>query len=210
VVAFRGQATKNFDNEYDAHFLKSEQANRVDFASDVNGTMLRINSLEDDFSKNIAIPLMNKVSLDSIYSIKLTEFENFPAHAELYIEDKSLNLFYPIGNDAYYFNSNPSDRNDRFVLHVVVNGTINVDKLSDNNDPVVDAYKCNDNLCLEIEQAVPHAFDLLMYDKNGRLVVQRTLDAGLEQYSIEGISQLNTDIYVVSIPELGFNKTIKW
>ncbi len=210
VVVLRDQATKNFDSDYDAHFLKSEQANRVDLASDVNGSMIRINALPNDLSKNISIPLTNKVSLDSNYSIKINEFENFPAHAELYLEDKELNIFYPIGTDAYLFNGSPSDRSDRFVLHIVVDGTINTEQIAQEDQFLVDVFRCSDNLCLDIEKAILHDFDLLMYDKNGRLVVQKTLDAGLNQYSLNGLDNLNTDIYVVSIPEIGFCKTIKW
>ena len=92
----------------------------------------------------------------------------------------------------------------------MVDGTINTEQIAQEDQFLVDVFRCSDNLCLDIEKAILHDFDLLMYDKNGRLVVQKTLDAGLNQYSLNGLDNLNTDIYVVSIPEIGFCKTIKW
>jgi hypothetical protein len=209
VVTFRDMATVGFDKEYDAHYLKSEQTGRVELASDINSGRLRINSLGDDLSKNLSIPLMNKVSEDTTYTIKLTEFLKFDTGTELYLEDKVLNTYYNLTENAYIFNSSPADRVDRFVLHLSVDGTtINTQKIE--HEEAVQVYKCEESLCIEFTNQTEDQLSLVIYNKTGKLIYRKKLYAGHSNYSLSDIYLSSNDIYIVCLPERGFFQKIKW
>ncbi len=209
VVAYRDMASNGYDKEFDAHYLKSEQAGRVELASAVNTDLLRINSLSDDLSKNVSIPLMNKVSVDSSYSIKLTEFLRFDSGTELYIEDKNLNIYHKLNDSEYSFNSNPADRTDRFVLHLIVDGTtINTQKIESKEGAKI--YKCDESLCLEFSKQTAMDLTLSIYSKSGKLTYRKKLNEGQIKYSLSDIYLLNNDIYFLHIQENGVFQKIKW
>jgi hypothetical protein len=210
VVVLRDQASNNFDGDYDAYYLKSEQNNRVELSSVVNNELIRINSLCNDLSKNISVPLMNKVSVDSVYTLKMTHFENFPSHVEVYIEDKELDIWVSLSDDSYVYNGSPADRDDRFVLHLIVDGsTINTEKI-EQEENTVSVYKCEESLCLEFTKQTEEDLNLIIYDKTGKLIYRKNLDIGLSKYSLSDIYLSNNDIYIVYLPERGIYQKIKW
>ena len=167
IVRYKIGATSNYDLNYDAILFPSGNPTGIEFASVSDDNYhLVINSLAAN-QLTMVTPLFTTMGTNGLYSIEMTEFNNFPNDYSVMLHDYKLGVYHLLNNGPYTFTANVNDRDDRFeiagftaILHVkllnfeaqVKHNTVNLisSTISEINNAFFTIEKSSDGVEFEI------------------------------------------------------------
>jgi len=120
VVRFENEATTLFDPQFDAFKMMADNVSYPQIYSlSVNNDLLSINSIPDDFSEPVAVPIGFKDASNKPLTINASDFSDIDSDLKIYLEDKSEKKIIDLRNQqSYAFNATSGVNNARFVLHI--------------------------------------------------------------------------------------------
>ena len=145
AIRFSSQATTNFDSDYDAVKMFSENSDLAQIYSLVNNEEYAINTLPPPLT-GISLPLGFKTSNDSKYKITASGLTTFKDNINITLEDLYENILIDLKQqNSYTFNSNATASADRFVVHFnMISSNSNQNNLSENK--TVSIYSFNNTV----------------------------------------------------------------
>jgi hypothetical protein len=159
----------------------------------INGGEYVINVLPFDIDKKIPIGFRN--SAQANYKITVNSMENISEVANVYLHDKSTNLYHDIKNSLYDLTLPAGTYNTRFEI-TFKNGTLGVDEV-ENKNFIVQQDNANKSLVisnpLQLELANCSVYDLV-----GRLVFSKSQLGTNATYTFP-TSDLSSGIYIVKL-----------
>jgi hypothetical protein len=183
VIRFVGGATNNFDRNFDAEKLYTDNTDIPQLYS-FNGDMeLAINSLPE-LTENKTVALGFNTTHAGEHSLTTSNLSNFDSHINVYLEDTYTTAVYNLRQQSnIIFGTAEGTFNDRFVVHFMLNSSDANMLLTEGMDCVIYAY--NNKLYIQnpYEQA-----NLRMYNTLGQELLQREI--------LHGLSVLNLDLPV--------------
>ena len=147
------------------------------------------------FNINNKYPIGFKSATDATFRVRAGEFVNFEDASNVYLHDKTTDLYHDIKNADYEFSFPAGVNNSRYEITFVDN-TLNT---NDNVASDFDVFQNNGNALLTIKN--PKTIDLkscTLYDVSGKTMLSKTqLGSNLSyEYSTDGLSE---GIYVVKL-----------
>ena len=168
---------------------------------------MHINTVTALCTTPMTIPLDNMVSKFENLSIQLDNSLNMPVGSVVYLYDRSLAIQHDLCQGAYHFTSDQNDNRNRFELRVVPQASVNIENVADVSTVV---YKSADQLILELQESLEAATTIQIINSLGQVVASKNIAAGQSAYAVTFNNLLEGNMYIVSIPELGVSKKIKW
>ncbi len=171
VVRLRDYATTDFDNEYDASKMFSDDLDNPLLFTQIANEKYSINSIEPPY-ENYSVPLIVKISSSGDYSLERTELTGMGGYDVFLrdmIEDISINLEEIA---SYNFNSSSGTIDNRFVLEFVPLA-LGFEDIENNENPFK-AYSYGGILNIVTKQGSSSGSATLLsvYDLTGRVVMQ--------------------------------------
>ena len=208
VVRYKPNASNMFDSQFDAHYLSSDVPGSPEFASASDVGPLTINTRLPFTNTPDLIPLHCVIATDGIYSISLTEISNFNQNDLIILEDVLLGTTHVLNQSAYTFVGSTLDAATRFIVRVVPAMMTSVDDVT--FDESIQIFKCNDNLCINLLNAIDQPQLVNIYNKVGQLVFSTRLESGLLNYSLNNLNLNVNDIYLVKLESMDSAVKLKW
>jgi hypothetical protein len=190
VLAFDPLSTDGVDRAMDAASYNDGPANNY-FVIDGNEYIVEV--MPFDIDKKIPIGFRN--SKEANYKITVNEMSNIPEVTEVYLHDKTTDLYHDIKNSFYDLTLPAGTYNTRFEI-TFKNGTLRLD------DPINENFTVRqDNLNKKLTVSNSLLLDLTscsLYDVVGRLVFTKTKLGTNSFYTFE-TSDLSNGIYIVKL-----------
>jgi hypothetical protein len=190
VLAFLPSSTDGVDDAMDAASPNDGPANNYFL---INGGEYVINVLPFDIDKKIPIGFRNYAQAN--YKITVNSMENIPEVTNVYLHDKTTNLYYDIKNSLYDLTLPAGTYNTRFEI-TFKNETLGLDEAENKNFIVQ-----QDNTAKKMVISNPLQLELdncSLYDLVGRLVFTKTQLGTDATYSFS-TSDLSSGIYIVKL-----------
>jgi hypothetical protein len=208
VVYFEGQGSLNFDNGYDARYLRGQGPGLVELATYASDGLYSINAVGTlPTTSMVSVPLHHAVASNGSYSIAIKENINFPSGTKIYLDDKLLNSSHDLCISPYTFVSSQNDDNDRFTLRFV-HGSVNVETIQ--NVEEIKMFKQHNNLVIELPNTYSEEMNVLIYNNLGQLSTANLLAPNQDFFTLDNLPLSVNNYYVVTIPELNYSTILKW
>ena len=142
VVRLEGAATSLFDSEYDAFKMPADNLSYPQIYSIAgNIDFLSINSIPDDLSQPVAVPLGFSDASGNLLTINAFDFSNIDPNVDIYLEDILENQMIDLRiQPSYSFNTLLNEDNNRFVLHLGHLST-NINSQNNTTNSTIYAYE---------------------------------------------------------------------
>ncbi len=190
VLAFNPVSTDGIDRFMDASSQNDYPAN-VYFL--INNKEYVINSMAFDINKKMAIGFRN--SSQANYKITVNQIVNLPEVTNVYLHDKTTDLFYDIKNSFYELNLPAGTNNNRYEITFKMN-TLGVEDFK-NNDFVI--FQNNAEKMLTIQNPLQKEItSLTIYDVAGKLISNK-IQFGNKISFTHSTSNLPNGIYIVKL-----------
>lgn len=201
VIRLKDGATFNYDFELDAKLLPNGNPNGIDFSSisDDNFNLV-INSLPDYIS-NDQIHLHTLIGTPELYTIDLTEFNNFPANTDVILHDSKLNLSHNLKNGAYSFYGDNLDVN-RFYI-TLEDFSVQIEPTNNNYMTV---FSSNNSIYINFNTYLQYDVSINIYNVLGQKILSKTLRKGVEKHQIYNQNLKSNNIYILEF----LSKTIHY
>ena len=190
ILAFNPQYTDGIDRSKDASSLHNNPAN-VYFL--IGGKEYVINSLAFDSNKKIPIGFRNVSQAN--YKITVNEIVNLPEAENVYLHDKTTDLYHDIKNSFYELTLAAGTNNTRYEI-TFKNNTLGTDEVLKKD---LFLFQNNTEKMLNVSNPTQKELGTInLYDIVGRLIFQKT-DLGNESILQISTSNLNDGIYIVKL-----------
>lgn len=190
VLAFDPTSTDGFDLAKDSAYPNDGPANNY-FV--INGNEFIIDVVPFDIDKKIPIGFRNYAEAN--YKITVNEMLNIPEVTNVYLHDKTTNLYYDIKNSFYDLTLPAGTYNTRYEI-TFKNGSLGVDDI-ESQSFVVQQDNINRNLIinnpLQLELAT-----CSLYDVVGKLIFTKN-QLGTDSSYTFSTSNLSNGIYIVKL-----------
>lgn len=190
VLAFDPTSTDGFDLAKDSAYPNDGPANNY-FV--INGGEYIIDVVPFDIDKKIPVGFRNYAEAN--YKITVNEMLNIPEVTNVYLHDKTTNLYYDIKNSFYDLTLPAGTYNTRYEI-TFKNGALGVDAL-ESKSFVVQQDNTNRNLIvnnpLQLELAT-----CSLYDVVGKLIFTKN-QLGTDSSYTFSTSNLSNGIYIVKL-----------
>ena len=194
---FKDNGTRGLDYGYDTSVYEQGSYNIFSHLVEGNTGLELFNQalLENDYT-NLVVPLGIRAGVGESISISLDNSSyTLPGTIEVYLEDTFTNTFTLLNTGDYNITpSVPINGAGRFFLHfqenTLTNPEINL------NDILV--YLSTSAKTLTISGTLINGTDLTVYDIQGRVVLEKELNANTTTNTVD-VSYLNDGVYVVKI-----------
>ena len=194
VLEFNSLSTDGIDRYLDASSQNNNPAN-IYFV--LNNKEYVINSMAFDINKKISIGFKNLAQAN--YKITVNEIVNLPEIENVYLHDKTTDLYYDIKNNFYELNLDSGTNNNRYEI------TFKNNSLSSNsfvkNDLVL-LYNKNEKMLKLSNPSQKELMNYNLYDVAGKLIFQKK-ELGNETSYEFSTSNLLDGIYIVKITAVG-------
>ena len=181
LVAFFDNTTQGYDRAYDGRRL--EVGNDYDFYSLIGQDKYAIQSRET-FNTNITVPLGFEVTQPDEVTIGIANLEGVLNTAEIYLEDKDLNIIHDLKSSDYTFDVDAAgDYKNRFVLRFN-NGALSVDDEVKPTDKLIIYEQENEIISIRTSKN-KIVKEVRMYDVLGRNLVKKQFNASTVGVSSE-------------------------
>lgn len=190
VLAFDPLSTDGVDRALDAASPNDGPANNY-FVIDNNEYIIEV--MPFDIDKKIAIGFRNYSQAN--YKITVYEMLNLPQVANVYLHDKTTDLFYDIKNSFYDLTLPAGTYNTRFEI-TFKNGILGVEDI-ESQGFLVQQDNINKNLIINNPSQIELA-TCSLYDVVGRLIFTKT-NLGKDFNYILPTSDLSNGIYIVKL-----------
>ncbi len=162
LIGYIPNATNGFDNDYDADLLAIGSDS---FWNVLDNHKLAIQARDANFSQEDNVKLGFKSSVSGNYIISLTDKDGiFKSDQNIYLRDKYLNKVVNITDNAYTFNTNAGQYEDRFEVVYKPLETLGTDNSVKKR---IQIYKDVSNF---IVTAPNNIDEVSVYDSLGRLI----------------------------------------
>lgn len=166
AVAYRSDATLNYDNGLDGKNISVGNTSLYSFA---NGIPVVIQA-RPQFTDSDIVPLGFGLATAGQYSISIDNFDGLFATQDIFLKDNYSNTVHDIKAASYTFPSDAGTFDDRFEI-------IFVNSVLDTNTPVPDAntiiaYKANNEL--RIISGNTEMSEIVLYDLLGREIYRKS------------------------------------
>ena len=154
---------------------------------------------------DVVVPLgINAVNGQSIV-ISLDETSNLPDNIYVYLEDTIKNTFTDLntGNYASYIDNSITGLG-RYFLHFQTNTLSNSDALLNR----INVYCISKSKLLVIEGVLDNKTDLIIYDLQGRIVLNKELNTSITYNEID-VNFLKQGVYIVKVNNGEYSKIKK-
>ena len=178
VLRFLGEATSEFDGNYDAHKLFGDVAEAAQIYS-TGSIPLSINSMPE----TDVVPVGVKAGVSGTYTIAATEINDLQ-YATL--EDTKTGIFTELANNAYTFSIVKGENEMRFKLH------FSMTAVPDNKSVAANIYSYRKTAYINLKSGVEG--NIFIYNVAGQLIETR-----LSARDMNEISLRNTGNYIVKI-----------
>ena len=181
LVGYAESATLGLDRLFDGEMV--DVGNAISIYTLAEASKLSIQGRPLPFDVNDVVPLGYKSTINSSYTIALSDFDGLFEDQNIYLEDKELNIIWNLKNGPYTFATAIGTFDSRFILRYTdaTLGTQNPEFKE--NDVVI--YKNTDNdfviTTSLFEMASVKVFDIrgrLLMDKKNVNASQTTFNAG--------------------------------
>lgn len=193
ALAFAPNATDGIDHAMDAASTGTEEKADVYFLADDN-TELIINALQLDLDKKIPLGFTNNIVAN--YKITINDMINVSEVENVYLHDKTTNVYYDIKNSFHELILPIGTNNTQFEITFKNGSTLGVDDVVKENFVM---YQDNKTKSLTISN--PLQKDLkscAMYDIAGKLIFNQTKLGSDSSYNFS-TSGLSDGIYIVKL-----------
>jgi hypothetical protein len=190
ILAFDPDSTDGVDHAMDAANPNDGPANNY-FV--INGNEYIIEVMPFDIDKKIPIGFRNYAEAN--YKITVNEMLNIPEVTNVYLHDKTTNLYYDIKNSFYDLTLPAGTYNSQYEI-TFKNGTLGVDEAEIQNFVVL-----QDNTNKNLEISNPLQLELAtcsLYDVVGRLIFTKN-HLGTDTSYTFPTSNLSNGIYIVKL-----------
>ena len=179
VVRLLPVATNEFDGRFDAHKLFGDVPEAPQIYS-LGSSELAINTLPEARP----VPVGMRVSTSGSYTIAATEVNSFE---QVILEDTKNNTFNTLTSQAYEFDFEAGENEQRFVLHFITSTT-------DMDDQAVPAtiYSYQKTAYINLKNEVEG--DIFIYNVTGQLVGRKLSAKGMNEIGLN-----NTGNYIVKV-----------
>ncbi|MFM9825403.1 T9SS type A sorting domain-containing protein [Flavobacterium sp.] len=193
VLAFNPLSTDGIDRYMDASSQNDYPAN-VNFL--ISNKEYVINSLAFDSNKKIAIGFRSTSPAN--YKITVNQILNLPEVINVYLHDKTTDIYYDIKNSFYELNLAAGTTNTRYEI-TFKNNTLGVDEITKNNFIMI---QNNIEKILTIQNPFQKEIsNYSIYDITGKLIANKN-NLGNELSYLFPTSNLTTGIYIVKITSI--------
>lgn len=190
VLAFDSRSSKGIDHAMDAESQNESSSNNY-FVVENKECVIDVVPFDSD--AKIAIGFRNTKT--SNYKITVNEMLNIPEVENVFLHDKTTNLYYDIKNSIYDLTLPAGTYNSRYEI-TFKNGSLGVDTLENKRFMVR-----QDNTSKNLEISNPLQLELTkcsLYDVVGRLVFSKDQLPTATSYSFS-TSDLSNGIYIVKL-----------
>jgi len=173
LVAFFDNTTAGYDRAYDGRRL--EVGNDYDFYSLIGQDKYAIQSRET-FDPIITVPLGFEVTQPDDVTISIATLEGVLNTADIYLEDKDLNIIHNLKSSDYTFNVGAAgDYKNRFVLRFN-NGALSVDDEVISSDNLI-VYEQENGIISVRTSKNKIVKSVKIYDMLGRTLINKQFNA---------------------------------
>lgn len=182
LIGYAEDATMGLDRLFDGEMV--DMGNAITVYTIADNTKLSIQGRPVPFDVTDTVPLGYKSTINSTYSISLSQFDGLFDNQNIYLEDKELNVIYNLKNGPYEFTTTVGTFDSRFVLRYT-DTSLGIDNPVFNENTVV-IYK-NDAHKFVIKTGAFDMDEVKVFDIRGRLLLelddmnasQTTFDIGM-------------------------------
>jgi len=192
VVRFEDAATNQYDPDFDAFKMPADNAAYPQIYSITNNNdFLSINSIPNDFSHPVSVPLGFTDASNNSLTIKASDFSNIDANVSINLEDVLEHLMIDLRQQqSYSFNTAVSENDTRFILHFG-QSTSGISNINNTTNSTIYAYR-NDIYINQIDEPTV----CVIYNMLGQEIQRTELIMGiLQKVSLT----LPTGTYIVSL-----------
>lgn len=166
AVAYRSDATLNYDNGLDGKNIAVGSTSLYSFADGIDVVI----QARPQFTDSDIVPLGFKITTAGEYTISIDNFDGLFTTQDIFIKDNLTNTVQDIKLSNYTFSSEAGTFNNRFEV-LFVNNTL------DNANPILDvntivAYKANNEI--RINAGKIEMSEIVLYDLIGREVYRKS------------------------------------
>ena len=180
LIGYATDATLGFDRGYDGLFINI--GNPVSLYSLIDAsTTVSIQGRPLPFDDSDEVPLGFYANATGIFTINLSDYDGLFTNQDIFLKDKTLNLYYNLKTAPYTFTSNSGTFNDRFVL--VYKQSFLSNNQSEFNSNAIVLYKPNENL--HIISGTIQMKEVKVFDSRGRLLLDK-----------KNIDAVSTEVYL--------------
>lgn len=201
VVRFVEEATNGFDSQFDASKMygKSEAPQLYSIAADSRN--LSINSLPST-TEVISIPVGFTLNVAGEVTFEASSIDSFDPNVTIFLSDMLTGTMTDLRTTPQYtFMHCPDNNPMRFAL--VFNSSVGVGEME---QPGIRLYAADNNLYLNIPEAMAGQYNVLVYNVEGRQVFGAKANTGT---SVIGVPRLGQGIYLVKLVSENHLKTEK-
>ncbi len=120
VVYLQSGATNNFDTQYDAIKMGSQDPSAPSVRLFDGNTEFQVNGISPS-SSNFTMPLLTTTGYTGTYTISLANFNSFPTGACITLYDTYFNTTTDLKNSNYVFTLEDTTTVSRFTLNITIN-----------------------------------------------------------------------------------------
>ena len=194
AIGFRNDATNGLDYGLDGGLILDKPED--DMGSLLNGQQYIIQALTP-ITPEKEVDLTLNASGNYTYSLKIVELQNIAEDQDIYLRDNLTNTYFDLRNDqAYDFNSDAGEFNDRFDIVFQSGNTLSNDELANHNTLI---YINNLEDMLYVKALSNQANQLNIINMLGQTIqAYRNINNQILENGIN-ISGLSSGTYIVSI-----------
>lgn len=188
VVRFNEHATSDFDSDYDAYKIFSQDKNvsSLYFKSD-QGKLLAINSL-DKFSSKLTIPMYLKVGVTGDMNIN-PDLSYLKPTTDVFLEDLFTGQMHDLKKGSYKFTVNQHADQNRFLLHFIPSEEIALSEEEISIDKEINVWSKTKTIYINVKENQSSVTVIKVFDLFGRKIYQTeeilnsTMEIDLDAFS---------------------------
>ncbi|WP_298118818.1 T9SS sorting signal type C domain-containing protein [Flavobacterium sp.] len=202
LVGYVQNATDGLDRGFDGEIVNA--GNQVSLYTMVDTTKLGIQALALPFDSSDIIPLGFMSSIESTYTISLSNFDGLFNEQSVYLEDKLLNIVHNLKDSNYTFTSAIGTFENRFQLRFT--NTLGVNDPVFNDESVI-IFKQNQNIVVSASSVSIDKVEV--FDIRGRQLFSKN-DINSDEFTITNLdaSQQVLIVRVTSLEGKVVNKKV--
>ncbi len=167
LIGYVETATNGIDRLFDGDMV--DIGNAITMYTIVEDTKLSIQGKALAFDVNETIPLGYKSTINSTYTIRLSDFDGLFESQNIYLEDTLLNVIHDLKSSPYSFATVSGTFDERFVLRYTTNALGTNNPVFNENTVVV--YQ--NNTGLHINTGFENMKNVTIFDVRGREIASQ-------------------------------------
>lgn len=200
LIGFVPGATDDYESNYDAEFVNEGAA--IEFYSFIGTNKYEIQGrTELQPEQQIQVPLGYQVTTAGDYTFSMI-LEYIDTNFEILLEDTLENTMTDLRVSDYMFIvSEPTEDNNRFILHYNYDETLSTDEFVDESSSGINSFFLNDELITNVEKDLSSPISIQLFDITGKEILNINYENRIQ------LRNLSSGIYIVNYM-FGNSKTV--